>query len=91
MISVILYPRTSSAFLKVSTKDTKYVAVKYDDYSRKILINPKTFISSGINTSSGTITISNHALRTGQKVILNSTSPAPGFKNSGEYFIIKID
>ena len=56
---------------------TTTVTVKYNDHNRRIVFNPLGFTTSAVNTSQNTITIANHGLKTGDKVILDS-SPAPG-------------
>ena len=63
----------------------------YNDYSRKLLINPQTFNSSGVNTSSNTITIVDHGYKSGQKVLHTSTSPAQGLSNNTSYFVVRVD
>ena len=64
-------------------------SVKYDDYNRRMLINPRTF--SSINTVDNTITINNHRYYTGQKVLYTSNTPATGLTNNNLYYIIVID
>jgi hypothetical protein len=59
--------------------------VKYDDYNRKVVINPKSFISAGVNTVTDTITIQDHQLYNGQKVIHTSTAPSGGLQSEKEY------
>jgi hypothetical protein len=63
--------------------------VKYDDYSRRMLINPRTF--SSINTTDNTITISNHRYYTGQKVLYTSNTPSIGLTNNNLYYVIVVD
>jgi len=63
----------------------------YSDYSRKLLINPQTFNSSGINTLSSIFTVINHGYKTGQKVLHTSTSPSQGLSNNKSYFIVRIN
>jgi hypothetical protein len=65
--------------------------LKYNDYNRKILINPKDFVSVGINTLTNTITISNHKFERGQKVIHTASVPAIGLENNKEYFVFIVD
>lgn len=64
-------------------------SVKYDDYNRRMVINPRTF--SSINITNNTITISNHKYYTGQKVLYTSNTPATGLINNNFYYIIVID
>jgi len=63
--------------------------VKYDDYSRRMLINPRTF--SSINLENNTLTITNHKYYTGQKVLHTSNIPASGLINQGYYYVIVVD
>jgi hypothetical protein len=65
--------------------------LKYNDYNRKVLINPKDFVSVGINTLTNTITISNHKFERGQKVIHTASVPAIGLENNKEYFVFIVD
>jgi len=85
----------------LSNNDTVYVDVnpsisttftlKYNDYNRKVGINPKTFVSAGVNTSKNTITIQDHQLYNGQKVIHTSSAPSGGLQSEKEYYVIRVD
>jgi len=85
----------------LKTNDVAYVDVKpnseitytveYNDYHRRLIVNPKTFISSGINTSDSTINIPSHGFVTGQKIIHTSSTPAGGLQDQKFYYIISID
>lgn len=68
--------------------DTSF-SVKYNDYNRRLVINPRSFTSIDINT--GIIFISNHGYYTGQKVIYSSNIPSPELTNNGIYFIISVN
>ena len=65
--------------------------VKYNDYNRKLVINPKDFVSSGINTDTNTITILDHGFKNGQKVIHTAIAPSIGLDNDREYHIFVVD
>ena len=65
--------------------------VKYNDYNRRIIINPKDFVSGGINTVTNSITLTNHGLITGQKVIHTASVPCGGLADQQLYYVIKID
>jgi hypothetical protein len=67
------------------------VMVKYNSPNRRVVLNPKTFGSSGINTISSIININNHEFETGDKVIYTSTNPASGLEPDQIYYIVKID
>jgi len=80
-----------TVFINVNPSISTSITVKYNDYNRKLLINPKTFSSIGIDTSSNSITITNHKFINGQKVVHTSTSPAIGLQNNKIYYIVLID
>jgi hypothetical protein len=80
-----------NVFVDVNPSISTSYTITYNDYNRKLLINPKSFISSGINTLSNSITIQNHGFKTGDKVVHTSSSPSQGLVNNQIYFAIKID
>ena len=65
--------------------------VQYDDLTRRTIINPKSFGSSGVSTSTSEFTISNHGFKTGDKVLYKSSDPTPPFVNNDVYFVVRID
>ena len=68
-------------------KNEETITVKYDDDNRRALFNPSTFVAGNVSTSESTITISDHGLRTGDKVIYTASSPAGGLTNESIYYI----
>ena len=78
-------------FVDVNPSIATTFVVRYNDYLRKLVINPKNFTSSDVNITTNTITITDHNFKTGQKVIYNSPSPSSGLTDNGEYFIFVID
>jgi hypothetical protein len=78
-------------FVDVNPSISTTFTVKYNDYNRKVLINPKDFVSAGINTITNTIIILNHNFKRGQKVIHTASNPANGLENNKEYFIFIVD
>ena len=69
---------------------TTYV-IEYNDYNKKLVINPQNFVSAGVNTTTHTITISNHGFKNGQKVIHTSNTPSIGLENNKEYYVYVVD
>ena len=63
------------------------IDVRYDDFNRRIVFNPKNFTASDINLSENTISFSNHNFKTGDRVIHTSSSPSGGLNNEGMYFV----
>jgi hypothetical protein len=80
-----------TVFIDVNPSISTTFIFKYNDYNRKLLVNPKDFISAGINTITNTITIIDHKFESGQKVIHTATIPAIGLENNKEYFIFTVD
>ena len=78
-------------FVNISPNNTDNYTIKYSDYSRKVLINPKDFSAVGVNTSTNTITISDHNFKSGQKVLYTSATPSSGLSDNSEYYIIVFD
>jgi hypothetical protein len=78
-------------FVDVNPSISTTFTVKYNDYNRKVLINPRDFVSGGISTTTNTITILNHNFKRGQKVIHTAVTPAPGLEDNKEYFISIVD
>jgi hypothetical protein len=77
--------------IDVNPAITTSISVKYDDYNRKILLNPKSFIALDVDIANNSITISNHNFKSGDKVIHTSQSPSGGLSNEGTYYIIVVD
>ena len=76
--------------LSVGIGTSTSIYVKRDAITGNILINPIGFNSTGINTTSGTITINSHHLKTGDK-ILYSADLIPSGLLAGFYYVYKID
>jgi hypothetical protein len=78
-------------FVNVNPGITTSIIVKYDDYNRKVLINPRSFVSGDINISSNSITVLNHNFENGQKVVYTSSSPSGGLVNNKIYYVVVFD
>ena len=77
--------------IDVSPSISTTVTVKYNDFNRRIIVNPKDFTASGVNTSTNTISINNHGFDTGEKIIHTASTPAVGLSDNKIYYIVKID
>jgi len=80
-----------SVFIDVNPSISTSLAIKYNDYNRKLVANPKDFSASGINTETSTISISNHNFISGQQVIYTSSTPSEGLENNKVYYAIIVD
>ena len=65
------------------------ISVKYNDFNRRIVFNPKDFTASNIDIINNTITILNHEFNNGDKVIHTSTSSSGGLENNKIYYIVR--
>jgi hypothetical protein len=66
------------------------IKVLYEDSIESLIINPIGFSSSGINTTTNTITIQNHNLRSGDKIFYSANIVASGL-STDSYFVYRID
>ena len=77
--------------LSVGIGTSTSIHVKYNDVSQKLIINPIEFSSSGINTITNEISIPNHNLKTGDKVVYSSTGTIASGLTTGTYYVYKVD
>ena len=80
--------------VSINPKTNKTIKVKYNLSNRKLLLEEYQYTSSGISSDQNTITISNHNLLSGQKVINELTTDVGSgeeFKSDKEYFVYVID
>jgi hypothetical protein len=80
-----------SVLVDVRSGISTTIIVKYNDYNRRLIIDPKSFVSSNIDVVSNTITINNHGYKQGQKVIHTSSSPSGGLVSEKIYYVVVID
>ena len=76
--------------LSVGIGTSTSVYVKRDTNTGNILINPITFGSAGVNTSTSTITINSHKLNTGDKILYSANLVASGL-STGSYYVYRVD
>ena len=74
----------------IQPKVEKTVVVKYNDFNRNILIDPKSFSYTGISTETGIITIQDHGFSTGDKIHTKETTDV-AYENNRAYYAVKID
>ena len=86
-----LLHRDHNVLIDVNPQTNTNFKVKYNDFNRRILVGIQTFASSGINTSSNTISITNHNYKSGDKIIHTSSNPCEGLNDNEIYYIVKVD
>jgi hypothetical protein len=78
-------------FIDVNPGTTTSFAIRYNDYNRRLLVNPKNFVSAGINTQTSEITIENHGFYNGQRIVHTCTGTSYGLFNNKIYYVIFVD
>ena len=78
-------------FLDVNPGILSSFTIKYNDFNRKLIVNPKSYSSTGINTSTGVITIINHGFSHGQKIVYTSGDSAEGLTDNNIYYVSIVD
>ena len=72
--------------INVSLGSTFIVA--YNDYNRRIVINPRDFGVANVDVATDTITILQHGYFTGQKVIHTAATPSVGLEDNAIYYVV---
>ena len=80
-----------SVIVDIKSGISTTVIVKYNDYNRRLVINPKSFVSGDVDILNRTIRINNHGYKQGQKIIHTSSSPSGGLVDERIYYIVVID
>jgi len=76
--------------LSVGIGTSTGIRVKRDLITGNILINPIGFTSTGINTSTNSISINSHNLKTGDKILYSSNLVASGL-STGFYYVYRVN
>ena len=77
--------------IDVNASISTSVTFKYNLPNRKLVSSGLDFVAAGVGTTTNTISLDNHRLVNGQKVIHTSASPAVGLQNDKEYFVYVVD
>ena len=80
-----------NVYLNINPGFTSSYTISYNDYNRKLVVNPRSYDISGITTSTSIINIINHGFTTGQKVIYTSDEPLNELNNNEIYYIVNVD
>ena len=64
------------------------ITVKYNDANRRATFRSFTWTASDVDTSESTITLSNHGLTTGDKVIYTASSASGGLTSEDIYYVV---
>ena len=79
----------STVDVEVLPTNTKTVVVKYNDTNRRFVVDPLNV--SSVNLVDNTVTINNHQLIFGEKVLFEKTSGFDGLVNENLYYVTPVD
>tara|TARA_Y100000004_G_scaffold95231_1_gene106697 strand:+ start:4064 stop:15256 length:11193 start_codon:yes stop_codon:yes gene_type:complete len=85
-----LLPR-DTVFFDVRPSVASTISVSYNDYNRRLVIDKKDVLASGISTITDEITISDHGYTSGQQIIYSASTPAGGLSNEKIYYVVVSD
>ena len=79
--------------LHITPNEIQRFELKFNDFLKKLVVDPKTFAPAGITTvTTSNITLENHGLNTGDLVVyVNAVGVATPLQANREYHAIKID
>lgn len=72
--------------IKPNIEDT--VIVKYNDFNRRIVFDPKTFVAGNVDVVRNSINFSGEFFKLGDKVIHTSSSPSSGLEDNAIYYVV---
>ena len=78
-----------TVFIDIEPGITSSYSLTYNEYNRRLTVGLSTFVQAGVNSTSNTISITNHKLTTGDPVIYESTSVVSGLTDQSIYYVIK--
>jgi hypothetical protein len=78
-------------FVNVNPQNTGIVTLTYNDFNRRLIVNPVGFSTTGVNTETNTITINSHGFETGDKIIHTSEASSFGLSSDSSYYIVRVD
>ena len=82
---------SDNIILEVNPGITTTIKIAYNDYNRRLVVDPRSFAESDINLSSNSITISKHGYVNGQKIVSTATTSPGGLVNNGIYYVYVVD
>ena len=78
----------NKVFFDLKPKSTKTIDVRYNDYNRRVVFDPKTFTSNDVNVVENTIKIINHKFNTGDKIVYNASTVISGLIDQKMYYVV---
>ena len=78
-------------FVNVNPQNTGIATLTYNEFNRRLVVNPVGFVTAGVNTTTNTITINSHGFKTGDKVIHTSEVSSVGLTSDRIYYVVRVD
>ena len=72
----------------LNPKNQRTITVKYDDFNRRIVFDPQTFVAGNVDVQDNTIGFTTGFFKTGDKVIHTSSSVSGGLVNEKMYYVV---
>ena len=66
------------------------ITVKYNDFNRRMVFDPKSFVAGDVDIINNTITITNHGFKDGDKVIHTASTSSGGLEDEKIYYIVRV-
>ncbi len=80
-----------NVLLSVQPGITTTIKVAYNDYNRRLVIDPRSFVAGDVSVGNNTITISRHGYSNGQKVIHTAITSSGGIVDNRIYYASVVD
>ena len=80
--------RNQSVTVSVKPIGVIDIVVKYNNYNRRIVFDPKDFVAGDVDVSLDTITVPENIFSLGDKVIHTASTSSGGLVNEGMYYIL---
>ena len=77
--------------ISVSPNNTITKTLTYNDFNRRVIVDPVGFTTVGVNTTNNTISVTSHGFITGDKIIHTSSVPTEGLVDQKIYYVVKVD
>ena len=78
-------------FVNVNPQNTGIVTLTYNDFNRRLIVNPVGFVTAGVNTTTNAISINSHGFKTGDKIIHTSEVSSVGLSSDRIYYVVRVD
>ena len=79
--------RNDKVFFSLNPTNETTITVKYDNFNRRIIFDPQSFIASSVDITNNTIDVTKNIFKTGDKIIHTSSSLSGGLVDEKMYYV----